>query len=186
MLEIIPSLLRSWEEEDKTIPHARTRRRRRPGRAVAVAVASRGVSGIGKVLPYTNYGNLLPFWCVRSHKCWSTSTLAPTSLPLLSLRLPKKSYIMPRMNWLARTGLCESRSLQNVRRSRIYLLRWRPVITFLGSVFDTSTRYCSVVFLYYSFSVVLLFTRYCSGREWGSALQPFCTAYGILFSICRC
>jgi hypothetical protein len=43
------------------MPHARTRRRRRPGRAVAVAVASRGVSGIGKVLPYTNYGNLLPF-----------------------------------------------------------------------------------------------------------------------------
>jgi hypothetical protein len=79
--------------------------------------------------------------------------------------------------WLARTGLWESRSLRNVRRSRVHLLGWRPAITFLGSVFDTSTRYwCSVVFLYCSWSVGFLYTRYCLGRKRGSTLQPFCTA----------
>jgi hypothetical protein len=31
----------------------------------------------------------------------------------------------------------------------VHLLGWRPAITFLGSVFDTTSRYCSIVFLYY-------------------------------------
>jgi hypothetical protein len=132
---------------------------------------------------------------VRSHKCWSTST------PSAGVISPPVSSLTREVLYNAQSGIGSvieqntTRSKQifpshglraqvcgrvgasrTIRRSRIHLLGWRPANTFLGSVFDTSTRicYCSVDFL---------FTRYCSvvfpsrkGREWGSALQPFYTA----------
>jgi hypothetical protein len=119
-----------------------------------------------------------------ANKCWSASSPPDPWLTREPLYITPSGFDpkVERQNTTRCTQSFPAHGLRAQDRGRVgasrtfvrvgvHLLGWRPTITFLGNVFDTTTRYCSIVFLF-------VIGALCCWRERRSTLHPFCTSSG--------
>jgi hypothetical protein len=172
MLDIIPSLLRSWEG-DKMMSRA-------------CAPAWRGEAGMRRRRAWRSTYFLMRRVSISAEALQLLATAPPTPLPLVAFGLPENLYIWPRLVTLRLREITRctqtfpshglrAHDLGRVGASetfvvRVRLLGWRPAITFLGSSFSTTTRYCSPS----SSSVRLPFMIGTAERKIGTATTLHC------------